>query len=209
MPQNTASGVTYAVGSDAPNIATITQALAASVDAKLIPSFPTAAARAAAITAPTTYQLTSRADAISGQNYEWWNGSAWVALGWTASGGAWTGTRAGTSDNFASGSFVSMLSITLPSNAPAGRYILTGKFSLSGSVAASGNLRVMDPNSVNLSADETINPVATSGRTAVNFSARFTWAGGTGTVFASAMVSTGTGTVYNPGARLDVTYVGP
>jgi hypothetical protein len=70
----TPSGLYYPGLSDAPNGPSQMQQLAQSADTKVIPAFATAAARNAAITAPTDGQPTYRQDT---NTIEVWNGAAW------------------------------------------------------------------------------------------------------------------------------------
>lgn len=79
MPLSTPAGVTYYVGSDAPNLATITQGMANSIDQSIVPTFATTAARAAAITSPRDGQLTYQQD--TKRNERWSTDvGAWVPL---------------------------------------------------------------------------------------------------------------------------------
>jgi hypothetical protein len=75
----TQSGLYYPGLSDAPNGPSQIQQLAQSADAKVIPSFASAAARTAAIVTPTDGQITYRSDT---KIYERWSAatSAWVAM---------------------------------------------------------------------------------------------------------------------------------
>jgi hypothetical protein len=118
-------------------------------------------------------------------------------------------TRTGTVDNFASGAFTQMFSVTLPSNAAAGTYSISTVFDVGSSVTTTGNLRVVDANGVNLSGDKTINPITTGQRTTISWAGSFIWGGNGGTVTVSINVVAGTASVFNPGARLDVLYIGP
>lgn len=134
--------------------------------------------------------------------------SSWAALHPDGATRRWTASRTGASDNFSSGSFVSLLGVGLGVTAPAGSYLLTTNFDLGSTVGTTGNLRIIDPNKANLSADRTINPILSGQRTPVTYSAGFDWGGGAGTVTVSVMVSSGIGTIINPSARLDVFWVG-
>ncbi len=73
----TPNGLYYPLLSDAPNGPSQMQQLAQSADHKIIGSYATAAARTAAITSPTTGDVTYRADAGL---LEQWNGTAWVPV---------------------------------------------------------------------------------------------------------------------------------
>lgn len=79
MPQTTPSGVVYYTPADAPNLATITQGMAQSIDTKITPAFASTAARATAITNPVDGQETYQLDT---KRYERWSAStsAWTYM---------------------------------------------------------------------------------------------------------------------------------
>lgn len=135
------------------------------------------------------------------------DGTSWTTIGYTGPR-RWNSGRAGTTDAFSSGSFVGLMSIILPGSAPAGSYAMSAVLDVYASATTSGNLRITAPNGVNLSNDKVINPITTS-RTTINYGASFDWTGGSGTLQLSVQVNGGTGTVVNPGARLDLWYIGP
>jgi hypothetical protein len=98
----TPNGLAYPLPSAAPNGAANIQDLAVSLDHKVIGSFATAAARAAAITAPNAGDVTYRADASFGLFYERYTGSAWIPMndgdtGWITPtlGNSWVSFDAG------------------------------------------------------------------------------------------------------------------
>lgn len=184
-------------GSDAPAGPAQIKALADSVD-ELTPyvSTSTPAHRSGLVWRNPSTGLTQMSD-----------GTTWTPIGYTGPR-RWVNTRAGASDNFSSGSVANLLTVTLPANAPAGVYMLSCVLDVGASVTATGNLRVTGPDGANLSADRVINPITTGQRTPITYAASFVWAGGTGTITVGVSVSNGTGTVINPGARLDVLYVG-
>lgn len=161
--------------------------------------------RDALITAPASGMACYLQDVATVQIY---NGTSWLSASAVRGGRQFIGTRAGTSDAFSSGSVVTLLTATLPSTAPAGAYIVTSILDITSTVTTSGNLRILDPSSTNLSADKTINPILTATRNIIPWTGGFTWAGGAGTVVTQISIASGTGTVFNPGANICVTYIG-
>ena len=100
MPATTPSGVQYAVPSDAPNIATITQNFATSIDQKIIPSFTNSTTRAAAITAPVDGQLSYNQATKSIEQYSsTLCGGSWSQGGWVQPtlGNSWVSFDGGAS----------------------------------------------------------------------------------------------------------------
>lgn len=136
--------------------------------------------------------------------------TGWATVGTTQSGLLWTNTRPGTSDNFNSGSpFTPLFQVNLPSTAPAGTYSMSTVFTLGTTVTTSGNLRIFDPAGNNLSADMTFNPIVAGNRTPINYVASFPWTGGVGSVQVLFEAASGTTTINNAGARLDVAFIRP
>jgi hypothetical protein len=77
VPVTSPSGIITPSLTDAPNAPSALQSMATSLDPRVIPSFASAAARAAAITAPVIGQVTFRQDAAV---YEFWAGAVWHAM---------------------------------------------------------------------------------------------------------------------------------
>lgn len=94
MPATTPSGVQYAIPSDAPNLATITQNLATSIDQKIIPSFTNSTTRAAAITAPVDGQMSYN---LATKQYEQYSSTlgTWTAWVVPALGNSWVSFDSG------------------------------------------------------------------------------------------------------------------
>lgn len=97
MSQKTPAGVQYATPGDAPDMAAISQNLAATLEGKVIPSFATSAARTAAITAPTDGYMTYQQDAKRFERWSAANGvwTQFVAMNATMSRGAVQGVASG------------------------------------------------------------------------------------------------------------------
>lgn len=114
-------------------------------------------------------------------------------------------TPSPTSDSFAAGSFVGMLSATV-NNAPAGDYLVTVTLVMSGAATSAGYLRFL-VNGVNVSGDSRAdvigNPMPKS------FSYAMNWAGGNLPLSALFQSGTQTATVWVAGSGIAVGYLGP
>lgn len=108
-------------------------------------------------------------------------------------------------DSYSSGSFASLLTIVLPSNALAGKYKICSQLSLAGSVVAAGNIRVI-AGATNLSYDARFD-VQTALVTQPWFGS-FLHSGGALTISVAHLVSSGSVTVLNASTKLVVDYIG-
>lgn len=111
-------------------------------------------------------------------------------------------------DSFASGSFVTLMSVSLPSTAAAGSYDMAVHLDVESTSLTSGTLRFILPTAA--TTDRTYTVAASStGRTPMDYSGAFTWPGGAGLAQVQVQVNAGTGAVYNAPALLELKYFGP
>jgi hypothetical protein len=149
-----------------------------------------------------------RADAPVGQELEVTeDGTTWRTILSYKGQSTWTFERisANATDSFASGSMVSLISATI-TDAPIGRYLITGLLVLSAAASTSGNFR-LTVGSTGLSEDMRAD-LTTQARPS-SFTGAYAHAGGNLGLNLAFQSGTQTATVYTNGSRITAALVGP
>jgi hypothetical protein len=167
-------------------------------------------ANVATAVAPTASRplYVHRADAPVGQELEvTTDGSNWRTILAYRGTSTWTfeRTSANVSDNFPSGAMTSLISATI-TDAPIGRYWISGLLIMSAAAATSGNLR-MSVGAVNLSEDMRAD-LNTQARPS-QFTGTFGHNGGNLVLNLQFQTGSQVGTVLTNGSRISVALVGP
>lgn len=148
-----------------------------------------------------------RADAPAGAQLEFTtNGSTWYTVpGYVPIASRSVHARRGSSGAFASGSFTSIQSATLPAAAPAGLYVVSFTLMLSCTVTAVGYLRGNFAG-VGVTGDDPFE--VNTGIRSHSVQVPVTHSGGATTIEVQAQVSAGTGTA-PAGSRVSAVWMGP
>ena len=151
--------------------------------------------------------LVFRSDATAGAQLEFTtNSSTWYTVpGFLPIASRSVHARRGTSGSFASGSFASIQSATLPAAAPAGLYVVSFTLMLSCTVTAVGYLRGNFAG-VGVTGDDPFE--VNTGIRSHSVQVPVTHSGGATTIEVQAQVSAGTGTA-PAGSRVSAVWMGP